>query len=118
MCLQCDADAVLVKSDVLPGLSLYISNNDTQKWPIEQYGLVACNDPIVIIPRIVGSGDEDNYDQWEKYHAAVVAMEENLNALDFAVSSSLAQYCLAGGWEPGKDGKCSYWLMSHLAKHI
>jgi len=97
-------------------------------WPKGWFGLVFCNDPIVVwgwpptpephVPEGKGKKSRAAFKFWEKWyneaHKAVMA----LNGLDLTTSYDLVTACTQAGYNRGKDGDAAMWLMGFIGKAL
>lgn len=129
MCLQCSADAVKIKGDILPGFSLYQAQTDTKEWPKGWYGLVEGNDPTVVFKgplltdSTAGMSDEvlDAMAEfpagYEEYTEAADQLGERL-VLDAYDGYRLVSACIQVGFRPNDHGFIHYWLMDFMAQRV
>lgn len=130
MCTQCSAHAVVVKRDVLPGITLMRATKDTKHWPLDWFGLVKFNDPMFVFKGPLRLDpchglSEDDLD-WmpehpEGYDEYATLAEELTNVkLDSLVAThEFVQACLDAGYHPKEHGyKLGYWLGHHLAQQL
>lgn len=129
MCMQCTADAVLVKADVLPGYSLYQSRQKVRGWPKGYYGLVKSNDPLFVFKGPImddpckGLTEDDldvmmeypdGYDKYEK--AAKQVSNIKLYPLQ---AHEFIEACKSFGYSPEDHGtEFGFWFINHLAETI
>lgn len=132
MCMQWRAAASLIKTDVLPGYSLYQFTKDTTGWPVGWYAIVEGDDPEfvfrgpVLLDPCAGL-TEDDLDVMPEYpegYDDFKAVAEELSAVGVQFTSPWRTYmfvkaCVDSGYDPEKDGyEMGFWLTNHLAEKI
>lgn len=130
MCLQCTAEAELVKSDVLPGYSLYRATKNTSRWPRGWFGLVSSNDPAFVFKGPLLNDPcagltEDDLDAMPEYpegydEFCTVANELSRVKIDNLIDAHrFVEACRAAGFDPAVHGtQLGYWLLPILAEKV
>lgn len=126
MCLQCIANAKVIKQDVLPGFSLMQATAEAEGWKKDSFGLVECNDPtfvfdgpLVLDPTAGMTEDDLDWqpempDGYEEYEAGAQRLEAALKC-DPVTGHRLVQACMQVGYHPKEHGILGYWLLNYLA---
>lgn len=124
MCEQCLAQAKSIKAEVLPGFSLMQATVGSENWPAGWYGLVECNDPMLVFPgplakeppaAAVYSDDDDA--AYTAFSEAVERLKAQL-LLPAMDGYLLIQACSEAGYRINVDGEPAFWLMNHLANQV
>jgi hypothetical protein len=121
MCLQCIAKAERLVENAIPGYSLYRATVGAPGWPAGWYGLVECNDPTIVFPRLVadpaipdGEETDENMVEFDAFIAAADALRDNIN-LTLNQAGPMYLACIQAGYDDKKHGFVECWLTNHLA---
>ncbi len=130
MCEQCTTEAVTVISDVLPGFTLMQAKLNGHDWQAGQFGLVECNDPMVVFdgPLLAdpttGLSDEEinalseqSQADLDRYLTVAEEFDDKL-VLDARSGYRLVQACMTKGYCPDTGGNVGFWLMNYLATQV
>lgn len=129
MCLQCLTNAKTLSRDVVPGFALMQSTKDAARWPLGWFGLVKCNDPLLVFKGPLlqdpcAGYTEDQLDVMlsypEGYDEYVAACEQLGTKLQLPASQGheLVQACIEQGYRAEEHGHLQWWLLNHLAKCV
>ncbi len=132
MCEQCLAKATAIREDVLPGYTLMQAQGGSLAWPVDWYGLVQQNDPVIVFPGPLmidpsaGLSDEaieaflpERNALTDRFREGSEGLRTALKAVPVLVGYELVSACLQSGYDVERDGtELGYWLMHHLAEMI
>ncbi|CAB5514277.1 hypothetical protein LMG26857_03335 [Achromobacter anxifer] len=129
MCMQCSAEAVTLKQNVIPGFSIMIGRKEISGWPKDWYALVECNDPLFVFegPLVrdptIGL-TEDKLDAMLSYPEGYDEYEAGAKRLGHALTMRaeagyrLVRACMEKGYNPNESGHLQFWLLNYLAEQV
>ena len=131
MCESCQADAAMIKEDVIPGFHLFQSQKGTSHWPKGHYGLVIVDGPFLTWEGLpphqdplfrVKEEDETFEDDpiWDYTMEFQHFCEGVLNQFRMGPRTGyeFTVACIQIGYSPATDGNVVYWFFGHLAKTL